>query len=294
VTQVRHPPSALELVSTDQAVQTFRIAFPSWLVARARKQWTRAGQVRMSVSSLCKERLVVVIAVRLVAFGSGQAMTSDAVLRWARALTLPSVLFTSGLAGHVAAGGVTPAASALVPLFVLTVLAVAAFAMAPISPARAVVLMVGGQGLLHAALQLFGGTAVTATITMCGMGSGVDAVSPPTGSHLMTHSGAAASHGFAMSLMSGGHLIMLFGHLAAAVVVGVWLAAGERAFGTVLVLAARPVVNAWRTVAAVARGCFGGEVVNCPRLLHGWSRQCAVAGLVWAAGSVSRRGPPSC
>jgi hypothetical protein len=219
-------------------------------------------------------------------------MTSEAVVRWARALTLPSVLFTSGLAGHVAAGGVTPAASALVPLFVLTVLAVAAFAMAPISPARAGVLMVGGQGLLHAALQLFGGTAVTATITMCGMGSGVDAVSSPTGSHLM-HSGAAAPHGFAMSLMTGGHLIMLFGHLAAAVVAGVWLAAGERAFGTVLALAARPVVNAWRTVAAVARGCFGGAVVNCPRL-HGWSRQCAVPGLVWAAGSVSRRGPPSC
>jgi hypothetical protein len=221
-------------------------------------------------------------------------MTSDAVLRWVRALTLASVLFTSGLAGHVAAGGVTPAASALVPLFVLTVLAVAAFAMAPISPARAVVLMVGGQGLLHAALQLFGGPRVTATITMCGMGSEVDAVSSPTGSHLMMHSGASAPHGFAMPLMTGGHLIMLFGHLAAALVVGLWLAAGERAFGAVLGLAARPVVNAWRMVAAVARGGLGGKVGNSPRLLPGWSRQCAVPGLVWAAGSVSRRGPPSC
>jgi hypothetical protein len=221
-------------------------------------------------------------------------MTSDAVLRWVRALMLPSVLFTSGLAGHIAAGGVTPAASALVPLFALTVLAVAAFALAPISPARAVVLMVGGQGLLHAALQLFGGPRVTATMTICGMGSGVDAVSSPTGSHLMMHSGAVAPHGFAMPSMTGGHLIMLLGHLAAAVVVGVWLAAGERAFGTVLVLAARPVINAWRTVAAVARGGLGGEVVNSPRLLHGWSRPCAISDLVWAAGSVSRRGPPSC
>ena len=220
-------------------------------------------------------------------------MTSDAALRWVRALTLPSVLFTSALAGHVAGGGVIPAASVLVPLFVLTLLAVTAFAMAPISPARAVVLMVGGQGLLHAALQLFGGSAVPAT-TVMGAGPGAAAVSSPTNCHLMMHPGPAASHGFAMSLMTGGHLIMLFGHLAAAVVVGVWLAAGERAFGTVLVLAARPAVNAWRTVAAVARGGFGGAVVNCPRLLHGWSRQCAVPGLVWAAGSVSRRGPPSC
>ena len=227
-------------------------------------------------------------------------MASDAALRLVsaarqlRLLTLPLLLFTSGLAGHVAAGGVTPAASTLVPLFVLTVLLVAAFAVAPISPARAVVLMVGGQGLLHAALQLIGGTAVTHTITMCGMGSGVEGASSPTGSHLMMHSGAAAPHGFATSLMTGGHLIMLFGHLAAAVVVGVWLAAGERAFGTVLVGTVRPVVDAWRMVAAVARGGLGGEVVSCPRLLHGWSRQCAVPSSVWAAGSVSRRGPPSC
>ena len=33
-------------------------------------------------------------------------MTSDAVLRWVRALTLPSVLFFSALAGHAAGGGV--------------------------------------------------------------------------------------------------------------------------------------------------------------------------------------------
>jgi hypothetical protein len=38
-------------------------------------------------------------------------MTSDAALRWVRALTLPSVLFTSALAGHVAGGGVIPAGS---------------------------------------------------------------------------------------------------------------------------------------------------------------------------------------
>jgi hypothetical protein len=221
-------------------------------------------------------------------------LTSDAVLRWVRALILPSVLFTTGLAGHIAAGGVPPAASALVPLFVLIVLAVAAFATAPISPARAVVLMLGGQGLLHAAFQLFGGTAATATMTMCGMASGVDPASPSTSSHLMTHPGASASHGFAMSLVSGGHLMMLFGHLAAAVVVGVWLAAGERAFGTVLVLAARPIVDAWRTVAVVARGGMGGLEGSCPRFLPGWGWRCALPGLVCAAGPVSRRGPPCC
>ena len=221
-------------------------------------------------------------------------MTSDVVLRWVRALTLPSVLFTSGFAGHVAGGGATPAASVLVSLFVLTVVVVAPFARAPIRPAGAVALLVGGQGLLHAALQLLSGTAVTAPIVMCGAGTVAMAASSSTTScHLMTHSGDA-SHGLAMPLMSGGHLLMLLGHLAAAVVVGVWLAAGERALWMLLGIAARPMVEAWRTVAAVARGGIGGVVVSCPGLLPGWGRRCAVCGLVWAVGAVSRRGPPSC
>ena len=233
------------------------------------------------------------LALGWLAFGGESAMTSDVVLRWVRALTLASVLFTSGLAGHAAGGGLIPAESVLVSLFVLTVVAVAPFARAPVRPAGAVALLVGGQGLLHAALQLLSGTAVTAPTVMCGADMGAMAASSSTSCHLMTHSGAA-SHGLAMPLINGGHLLMLLGHLAAAVVVGVWLAAGERALWMLLGIAARPVVEAWRTVAAVARGGIGGVVVSCPRLLPGWGRRCAVCGLVWAVGVVSRRGPPSC
>jgi hypothetical protein len=61
-------------------------------------------------------------------------MTSDAVRRWVRALTLPSVLFASGLAGHAAAGGLAPVALVIVPLFVVTVVLVAPFAGAATSP----------------------------------------------------------------------------------------------------------------------------------------------------------------
>ena len=100
-------------------------------------------------------------------------MTSEAVLRWLRALTLPSVLFTTALAGHAAGDGVIPAASVLVPLFVLTVIVVAQFAVAPTRPSAAVAMLLAGQGLLHAAFQLLGGTAVPATTVMCGMGTAV-------------------------------------------------------------------------------------------------------------------------
>ena len=80
-------------------------------------------------------------------------MVSDAVLRGMRVLTLPSVLFTTGLAGHVAGNGATPAGWVLAVLFVLTVVAVAPFMRAALSPARVVALLVGGQGVLHAFLE---------------------------------------------------------------------------------------------------------------------------------------------
>jgi hypothetical protein len=220
-------------------------------------------------------------------------MTSDGGLDWVRALTLPSVLFTSALAGHAAGNGAIPSTSALVPLFVLTVVAVGPFTGAPIRPARAVVLLLVGQGLLHAALQMLGGTTVTATTAMCGMGTGAAPVPAPASCHLMMHPGAAMSQGSALSLMGSGHLVMLLAHLAAAVVVGVWLAAGERAFWPVLRLAVRPVVDAWGTVTDAARGGVGDVVVTCPRLQPGWGLRCAVRGSVWVAGVVSRRGPPS-
>jgi hypothetical protein len=212
-------------------------------------------------------------------------MTSRAVLRWVRALTLPSVLFISALAGHAAGDGVTPAASALVALFVLTVIAVAPFTAAPIRPAWAVALLLVGQGLLHAALQLLDGTAVPATTTMCGAGTAQNSC------HLMMHPDLATTHGSAMSPMGGGHWVMLLAHLAAAVVVGVWLAA-ERVFWTVLGFAARPVMDAWLTLTRAARGTVGAVVVSCPRQQLGWGLRCAVRGSVWTAGVVSRRGPP--
>jgi hypothetical protein len=216
-------------------------------------------------------------------------MTSDTALRWVRALTLPSVLFTSAVASHVAGDGATPTASVLLPLFLLTVVAVAPFAWATIRPAGAVALLVGAQGLLHAALQILGRTAVPATTAMSDVAIGAPAMSS-TSCHLMGHS-AAGSQGFAMSLMSGGHLVMLFTHLAAAVGVGVWLAAGCRAFGTVLVLTARQVQDAWRTVARVTHGAV--SIVSHPPLHLRWDLRCAAVS-VWASGAVSRRGPPLC
>jgi hypothetical protein len=219
-------------------------------------------------------------------------MTSDAVLRQVRVLTLPSVLFASGLAGHAAAGGVMPGISVLVPLFVLTVALVAPLAGVPTSPARAVALLAGGQGLLHAAFRLLGGTIVPAPVSMCGTASGVEAMSSTTSSHMMMHHCAAASHDSAASGMSGGHSVMLLAHLAAAVVAGAWLVAGERALWTLLTLVARPVLDAWRTVTEVLRSRVGAVIANCPLLQRGWGVPPAIRDSMWSVGAVTRRGPP--
>jgi hypothetical protein len=220
-------------------------------------------------------------------------MARDARLRRMRVLTLPSVLFASGLAGHLAGDGATPPGWVLVGLFMLTVVAVAPFAGAALSPARVAALLIGGQGVLHAALQLLGGTFM-ATTAMPGAATGPVTGSAPASSHLMMHHGAEASHGPVMSLMGGGHLVMLVAHLAAAVVVGVWLAAGERALWMLLALSARSLVDAWRTVTAVTRGGIAALVVSCPRLQIRWGLRRVVRGRVWTAGAVSRRGPPPC
>ncbi len=221
-------------------------------------------------------------------------MTSDAALRWVRALVLALVLFSSGLAGHAAADGVIPDASVLIPLFGITVVAAAPFAGASIGLARAAALVVGGQGLLHAALQLLGGTAGTATTTPCGATTSLAALPSPAHAHLMAHHCATASHGGATPLMSGSHLVMLLAHLAAAVVVGAWLVAGERALWVVLALTARPLVDAWRTVTTTACGGVANVTTDCPRLQLGWDLPAAVRVSMWAAGVVTRRGPPVC
>jgi hypothetical protein len=213
-------------------------------------------------------------------------MTSDAVPRWVRALTLPSVLFISALAGHAVAGGVTPAAPVLVFLFVITVAVLVPLVGALISPARIVALLIVGEGLLHLALELLGRSTVMSAM------SDPAAMSSPTGCHLMMQPISATPYGSVMSLMSDGYVIMLVAHVAAAVVVGVWFAAGERILWNVLRLAARPVVGAWQTVVAVVRGAVGTMIISHPRPRLCGDLRRTVCGLLWAAGAVSRRGPP--
>jgi hypothetical protein len=127
---------------------------------------------------------------------------------------------------------------------------------------------------------------------MCGGATGMPAASSPPHPHLMHHC-AGASHGFAASLMSGERLIMLLGHIAAAVVVGLWLVAGERALLTLLAVTAQSVVEAWRAMTEAARGRVGAAaVLSRPRLQPGSAARCPIRMSMWDRVVVPRRGPP--
>jgi hypothetical protein len=219
-------------------------------------------------------------------------MTGDAV-RWVRVLALASLLFGCGVAGHVAAGGLPPTTPVLVPLFVVTVVAVAQFVGAATSPARVAVLLVGGQGLLHAALQLGGSTHIRSHY-LCGAATDVASMSATTSSHHMAHVGVGTSQHCAASLVGGAQVIMLLAHLAAGLMLATWLMVGERALCTLLACTVRPVVDAWRAVADVARRGIGATSAGRSAPSQpGWVSRHSVRSSVWAATVVSRRGPPT-
>ena len=150
-------------------------------------------------------------------------MAGYGVLRWVRALTLASVLLVSGLTGHGAAGGAAPPSALILPLFVIATVAVAPFLEGPVSARRVAALLLGGQGVLHVILQVVAGTTVSSQA-----GASMPASNGPAMTHVMVD-GAAVP--YPVTVVTGAHLGMLLAHVAAAMAVGVWLAAGERRRG---------------------------------------------------------------
>lgn len=202
-------------------------------------------------------------------------------VRWARALTLASVMLSAGLSGHVAAGGVAPPAALVGPMLVILTLASAPFLDVSPSTPRVVALVLGAQVILHVVLDLVGSTK---------------AVAPGAGHPGMAHAMPAGLPGGAPGLLDslwGAHLGMVATHAGAALVVALWLAAGERAAWTLVDVAALAAVRAWH-VARDAR-CAATVVLaltgRWPRSVR--STRAPVLRSVWAGrGGLSRRGPP--
>ena len=187
------------------------------------------------------------------------------MLRWVRALVVGAVAFVAGVAAHLSAHGNVPAARSLVVLFLLVSAGTACFLGRPASTRRVVVLLMAGQTAVHAGLTALAGHAgdpvvrtatsvVPAPRTVERRGSLFDqyAASVPHGAESAQPVLPAWLQHLAAD-MTGPHAVMALAHLGAAAVVGLWLAAGERALWTLLTLAASSLTGALAALVALVR-----------------------------------------
>jgi hypothetical protein len=95
----------------------------------------------------------------------------------------------------------------------------------------------------------------------------------------------------AVSGLTGAHVLMAEAHLAAAVLLGLWLAAGERALWTVLCLTLGTVMTAAATLAGSTSMYLGDLLEQVSQATAGIR---PVRPHAWALASrvVTRRGPP--
>ena len=84
---------------------------------------------------------------------------SGTSLRWPRALALAAVATATGVAAHGYADGLLPSSAMLVAIFAVCTTGVAALLGGPASTLRVVLLTVGGQTFIHAALTMTAGHA---------------------------------------------------------------------------------------------------------------------------------------
>jgi hypothetical protein len=204
--------------------------------------------------------------------------TAGPLLRWVRALVLAGVCLTLGVTLHVSADGLLPGPVPLLVLLGLSTAGAAAFLGAPASTRRVVALLVVWQTLVHGALTVLSGhrgDLPGSHAEAAGHGHGV----------------ASARVQHLLADVTGPHVAMALGHLLAAAVVGLWLAAGERALWRLLTLAVRPVlsvVGALRGVATGAGWSVAVRRVRAPRIAP-----CAGLLPLWfLVRAVPRRGPP--
>jgi hypothetical protein len=232
---------------------------------------------------------------------------SGPTLRWPRALALGAVATTTGVAAHGYADGLLPSAGVQVVIFGLCTVGVAALLGGPASTLRVVLLTVGGQTFIHAALTVTAGHRGDGVLTTPSRHLEPTLVSGPgrrTGSLLDQYDAARAAAGgttdtelvlptglrHLVADLTGAHAPMMALHLAAAALVGLWLAVGEHALWALVALAAGAVLPRAARLLAVAVTPTPRPAVRTAAPVLG--RAEPPPRLVHLARAVVRRGPP--
>ncbi|WP_051247512.1 hypothetical protein [Nocardioides halotolerans] len=222
----------------------------------------------------------------------------SASVLWLRALFAGTFAFFLGTAGHLMADGLLPGPAFLVMLYVVLVgLSVPVLAR-PASRLRTLGVLVGGQTVIHLCLTLSAGHVGDPEASAASVPRGTGFAPLPevdgrrvgslqdafVGSDAMPHQTPTLPVHHLVADLSA-HAPMMAAHLAAATLVGLWLAYGERCLVRVVQLTARVLLRLARPVLIVT-------VRPAPR--PGWVADAVAAGLrsVLLGPSVSRRGPP--
>ncbi|WP_248581232.1 hypothetical protein [Nocardioides sp. InS609-2] len=187
----------------------------------------------------------------------------DPVLVWSRAFALAAVTMLAGIVGHLSADGLLPGVPVLTGLFVVALVLCAALLNRPASRRRIVALLVLGQTAVHVVFSATAGhvgerVASTPHVSAGGLPSvGGRRVGSLMDSYDAT---IGATSGVAPALPIGhlvddlsAHAPMMAAHLAAAALVGLWLAAGERALWSLVALASRAALGPLAVAFAACR-----------------------------------------
>lgn len=222
-------------------------------------------------------------------------------LVWSRAAFVGSTFFLLGVVGHVSADGLLPGAFAMAFLLSLSVALAGPFLARPASTLRLVLVVVSGQFLVHVVLSVSGGhrgdTGPTAASTT--PLPPVQTLSLPTvdgrrvGSLHDAYQVVPGQQPASLTSVPVGHLIddlvahapMMAAHVAAAALMGLWLAAGEKTLWTLLALTAqqlRSVVRLFLPVPTTPRW----------RVTPTGSRDVSRPHALWHASPPALRGPP--
>ena len=222
----------------------------------------------------------------------------DPCALWVRALLVGSIAFFLGVAGHVTADGLLPGPALLTALLGLSILLGVPILNRPATPFRLVVMLVGGQTVIHLVLSVTSGHRgdVAATSAAISRPSGVGTL-PVVGGHRVgslqdAYQGMAGQQSLSPTLPVG-HLIndlsahapMMLAHVVAAALVGLWLARGERYLWTLVALTGRRIlIGTWSLVPV--------GVAPTTRASYAAVRDLPGPRSLWLVRPASRRGPP--
>lgn len=234
-------------------------------------------------------------------------------LLWSRAAVLSVLAVLVGAVAHAGAGGLLPGPGAMLLLALLTALLTVRFLRSPASPFKISVLLMVGQTGVHGALTFLAGHADSGARTTSAARTGRafdghsaertgslfdqwQAVRPAGQPDAGGDAGMVLADGLrhATEHLTGQSALMAAAHLAVCVLLGLWLAVGERALWTLLALATRPLHAATTSGAALRFVHLLLAVME-----HSRPKRSVVepdqppTALIPVSGGVVRRGPPA-